>query len=82
MVTAPKGGGRGDKRFLHAIPSNCEILHHAAQMFGRRLQRIIIDPDYQELWDWYNACSFVSAYYFLFLYWPLIIFSEMISVTY
>ena len=32
VVTATRGGGRGEKRFQQAIPSNCEISHCDAQI--------------------------------------------------
>ena len=45
VVTATSGGGRGEKRFQQAIPSNCEISHRDAQIEVRRPQRVIIDPN-------------------------------------
>ena len=45
VVTATRGGGRGEKRSQQAIPSNCEISHCDAQIEIRRLERVIIDPN-------------------------------------
>ena len=44
MVTATKGGGRGDKRFLQAVPSNCEISHCAARIYGQKAAKYNARP--------------------------------------
>ena len=52
MWSLPPGEVGGAKSVSHRQSHQTEILLHTTQICCKRSQRMVINPDCQELWDW------------------------------